>query len=336
MKEKYWRYSLVVLIIALGIILFKQAQPFLTGILGGFALFVMLRNPTYWLQKKMKPALANWIVTVGITLFILVPLCLFGWVIVQQITELHIDPKSIIEPSQKVISFIKERTGYDLLSENTLGFVATQASSIGQSIMSNVSSMLINLFVAIMILYFMLQGGRKMEAYFSSLLPFTPQNKKDVLSKVQIIVRSNTIGIPLLAIIQGIISLGGYLLCGAPNPLLAAVLTAFASIIPIVGTVIIWLPICIYFLIIGDWVHALILFCYGTIIVAQSDNLIRFILQKKMADIHPLITIFGVVAGVPLFGFMGVIFGPLLVSLFLLFVDMFRKEYLVDKNDNVL
>ena len=75
---------------------------------------------------------------------------------------------------------------------------------------------------------------------------------------------------------------------------------------------------------------ALVLVAYGGIVVSQSDNLIRFILQKKMADIHPLITIFGVVAGLPIFGFMGVIFGPLLVSLFLLFLEMFRKEYLLD------
>lgn len=67
---------------------------------------------------------------------------------------------------------------------------------------------------------------------------------------------------------------------------------------------------------------------YGGIIVSQLDNLIRFILQKKMADTHPLITIFGVVIGLSLFGFMGVIFGPLLLSLFFLFVDMFKREYL--------
>ena len=75
---------------------------------------------------------------------------------------------------------------------------------------------------------------------------------------------------------------------------------------------------------------------YGAIIVSQCDNLIRFLLQKKMADVHPLITIFGVVAGLPLFGFMGVIFGPLLVSLFLLFVDMFRKEFLLEDNQSAM
>ena len=131
-----------------------------------------------------------------------------------------------------------------------------------------------------------------------------------MLQKIQLIVRSNAIGIPLLAIIQGFISLFGYLLCHAPNPVLTAMLTGFASIVPLVGTALVWVPVTAYFFIIGDWVHGLILLAYGGIIM--------------------LITIFGVVAGLPIFGFMGIIFGPLLVSLFLLFLDMFRKEYLTN------
>ena len=171
-----------------------------------------------------------------------------------------------------------------------------------------------------------------MEQFISDLMPFEENNKREVLQKIQLIVRSNAIGIPLLAIIQGFISLFGYLLCDAPNPVLTAMLTAFASIIPLVGTALVWVPVTAYFLIIGDWIHGLILLAYGGIIISQCDNLIRFILQKKMANIHPLITIFGVVAGLPIFGFMGIIFGPLLVSLFLLFLDMFRKEYLMDEH----
>lgn len=332
MKERYWRYSLIIFIIGLGILLFRQAQPFMNGILGGFTLFLLLRNPTYALQRKINPALAVWIVTIGTLLFILIPVSLFGWAIVNQISNLHFDTQTIIEPSKQVIQIIKEKTGFDILSENTLSFIVSKVSSIGQSIMAGVSDFIINLCVAIMLLFFMLYEGKSMEHYISTILPFTEANKREVLSKIQLIVRSNAIGIPLLAIIQGIISLGGYLLAGAPNPFLAAMLTAFASVIPIVGTAIVWLPIAIYFLLIGDWVNALILVGYGGIIVAQCDNLIRFILQKKMANIHPLITIFGVVAGLPIFGFMGIIFGPLLVSLFLLFVDMFRSEYLLDKD----
>ena len=74
--------------------------------------------------------------------------------------------------------------------------------------------------------------------------------------------------------------------------------------------------------------HAIGLTAYSAIVVAQSDNLIRLFLQKKMANIHPLITIFGVVIGLSLFGFMGVIFGPLLLSIFMLCVNLFKIKYL--------
>lgn len=330
MKEQYWKYSLIIFIIGLGILLFRQAQPFMNGILGGFTLYILLRNFSNWLQTKIKPLLAVWMITIGVTLFILIPVSLFSWAIVSQISGMHFDTQAIIQPAHQVIDIIEERTGFDLLSEKSLSFMVVQASSIGQKIMTGVSDLIVNLAVAIMLMFFMLWEGRKMEHYVSTIMPFEESNKREVLNKIQLMVRSNAIGIPLLAVIQGIISFGGYLLCDAPNPYLTALLTAFASIIPLVGTALIWIPVSIYFLIMGEWINALILLGYGGIIISQCDNLIRFLLQKKMANIHPLITIFGVVAGLPIFGFMGIIFGPLLVSLFLLFLDMFRKEYLLD------
>ncbi|CCZ69739.1 AI-2E family transporter [Bacteroides gallinaceum] len=330
MKEQYWKYSLIIMIVGLGILLFRQAQPFMNGILGAFTLYLLLRGFSNWLKKKIKPLASVWIITIGTTLFILIPLSLFSWALVNQISNLHFDTADIIRPAQQMISIIEEKTGFDVLSEKNLSFIISQVSSIGHSIMTGVSDLIVNLAVAIMLLFFMLWEGDKMEQFISELLPFEENNKREVLQKIQLIVRSNAIGIPLLAIIQGFISLFGYLLCHAPNPVLTAMLTGFASIVPLVGTALVWVPVTAYFFIIGDWVHGLILLAYGGIIISQCDNLIRFILQKKMANIHPLITIFGVVAGLPIFGFMGIIFGPLLVSLFLLFLDMFRKEYLTN------
>ena len=323
MKEQYWKYSLIIMIVGLGILLFRQAQPFMNGILGAFTLYLLLRGFSNWLKKKIKPLASVWIITIGTTLFILIPLSLFSWALVNQISNLHFDTADIIRPAQQMISIIEEKTGFDVLSEKNLSFIISQVSSIGHSIMTGVSDLIVNLAVAIMLLFFMLWEGDKMEQFISELLPFEENNKREVLQKIQL-------GIPLLAIIQGFISLFGYLLCHAPNPVLTAMLTGFASIVPLVGTALVWVPVTAYFFIIGDWVHGLILLAYGGIIISQCDNLIRFILQKKMANIHPLITIFGVVAGLPIFGFMGIIFGPLLVSLFLLFLDMFRKEYLTN------
>ena len=218
-----------------------------------------------------------------------------------------------------------------MLSEKSLSFMVSQLSSIGQRVMSGVSDAVVNIAVAIMLLFFMLYEGRKMESYVTVLLPFEEENKREVLEKIQLMVRSNAIGIPLLAVIQGFISLGGYLLCGAPNPILTAFLTAFASVIPIVGTAIIWIPVTIYFFLIGDWVNGLILLGYGGIIISQCDNLIRFILQKKdgqhpSADYH--LRCGGGTSDFRVYG------NHLSVRcwypLFLLFIEMFRDEYLLN------
>ena len=238
--------------------------------------------------------------------------------------------KADLEP---VAEFIKEKTGYDVLGKDTLSFIVSILPRIGQIIMESISSLAINLFVMIFVLYFMLIGGKKMEAYVNDILPFNETNTQEVIHEINMIVRSNAIGIPLLAIIQGGVAMIGYLLFGAPNILMLGFLTCFATIIPMVGTALVWFPVAAYLAISGDWFNAIGLFGYGAIVVSQSDNLIRFILQKKMADTHPLITIFGVVIGLPIFGFMGVIFGPLLLSLFFLFVDMFKKEYLDLRNN---
>ena len=156
MKETYWKYSLIILIVGLGILLFRQAQPYMNGILGGFTLYLLLRGFTNWMKTKIKPLAAVWIVTIGTTLFILIPLSLFSWALVNQISNLHFDTADIIRPAQQMIGIIEERTGFDVLSEKNLSFIITQVSSIGHSIMTGVSDLIINLAVAIMLLFFML------------------------------------------------------------------------------------------------------------------------------------------------------------------------------------
>lgn len=150
------------------------------------------------------------------------------------------------------------------------------------------------------------------------------------------IVRSNAIGIPLLAAVQGVVAYLGYLLFGAPSPLFWGVLTCLATIIPIVGTALVWLPLALYMGLEGNWGPAVGLALYGTLVVTHVDNVVRFVMQKRMADTHPLVTVFGVFVGLSLFGFMGVIFGPLLLAMFVFCVDLFKRKYLDRKPDSEL
>ena len=334
-KEKYWKYSLIVIILFMGVIIFRQITPFLGGLLGALTIYILVRTQMSHLTEKrqMKRSIAALFIIAETAMVFLVPLGLTVWLAVNKLQDINLAPQTIIEPIQQVAGFIKEKTGYDVLGKDTLSFIVSILPRIGQIIMESVSSLAVNLFVMVFVLYFMLIGGKKMEAYVNDILPFNETNTQEVIHEINMIVRSNAIGIPLLAIIQGGVATIGYLIFGAPNILLLGFLTCFATIIPMVGTALVWFPTAAYLAITGDWFNAIGLFAYGSIVVSQSDNLIRFILQKKMADTHPLITIFGVVIGLPIFGFMGIIFGPLLLSLFFLFVDMFKKEYLDSRNN---
>ena len=334
-KEQYWKYSLIVIILFMGIIIFRQITPFLGGLLGALTIYILVRGQMRYLveKRKLKRSLSALLITAETIFVFLIPLGLTVWMVVNKLQDINLDPQTYIAPIQQVAEFIKEKTGYDVLGKDTLTFIVSILPRIGQIIMESISSLAINLFVMIFVLYFMLIGGKKMEAYVNDILPFNETNTQEVIHEINMIVRSNAIGIPLLAIIQGGVATIGYLLFGAPNILLLGFLTCFATIIPIVGTALVWFPVAAYLAISGDWFNAIGIAAYGAIVVSQSDNLIRFILQKKMADTHPLITIFGVVIGLPLFGFMGVIFGPLLLALFFLFVDMFKKEYLDLRNN---
>ena len=331
-RERIWKVTLIVLIVGLGLILFRQAQPYMSGVLCALTLYILLRRPTFRLAQKLgRPTLATVIIVIAVILFIVIPLTLIVWFVVDKIQQAEWNVNEIIAPATQMFDIIEQRFGIDLLTQETISFVGGKLTALGQSIIGGIGSFFINLLVALLLLFFLLNGGKKWEQYLASVIPMKNINKKETMEKVNTMVKSNAIGIPLVAILQGIIALIGYLIFNVPNAGLAAIATGFCSIVPIVGTMVVWVPLGIYFMVLGQWGQALGLLAFGAVCISQSDNLLRFILQKKMANTHPLVTIFGVIVGLSLFGFIGIIFGPLLVSLFLLFLDMFRKEYLADE-----
>ena len=329
-KEQYRKYSLITIILGLGLLLFLKMTPFMGGILGACTIYIMVRDQMLYLtqKKKIRKSVTAIILLIEAILCFLVPLSLAVWLLISKLQTVNVDTATFVDTITNLADWIRRKTEYDLLSKENISSIASILPGIGQFLMGGISSFAVNLFVLVFVLYFMLIGGTKMEQYIYELLPFSDSNKKHVMNEINMIVRANAIGIPLLAIIQGAIATLGYYLFDAPSALLFGFLTCFATVIPIVGTTLVWFPLAAYMAISGDWPHAIGLLLYCGLIVTNIDNLIRFILQKKMADTHPLITIFGVVIGLSLVGFMGVIFGPLLISIFILCVNIFKEQYL--------
>ena len=177
-RELIWEYALLILIFVLGYILFRQAQIFISGALGAFALYTLLRNVSFKLTEKTgKATLSAAIIVVCVLLFIVIPLSLLAWFIVAQLQKINWDTASIISPAMQAIDIIKEKYHVDLISEKTITFVAGKITSLGQSLINGIGDFVINVLAAMILLFFLLTGGRKMENYLSSLIPMKNVNK---------------------------------------------------------------------------------------------------------------------------------------------------------------
>jgi len=329
-KEQYWKYTLIALLVLMGIILFREYAPFLSGFLGASTVYVLVRKQMFFLveKKRFKKSISATFILIEVLLIFLIPCAFAVWLLIEELHGINLNPTVTIDAIQNFANLIKEKTGYYALSTDNLVKAAAYLPKVGQMLVSGVSSFVLNSVILLFVLYFMLVSGRDMEKFFYDLLPFNNENKKDVLKEVSVMVKSNAIGIPLLAIIQGAFALVGYWIFDVPNPVLFAFVTCFATIIPVVGTMMIWFPLALYMGLNGDWPNAIGLTIYALIVISNVDNVVRLFLQRQLADIHPLITVFGVVIGLSVFGFWGVIFGPLYLSMFVLLLNIFKREYL--------
>ena len=331
-RVSFWtpRTSLITLILILMLIIGKHALPYMSGVLGALTIYVLLRGQMRWLVER-KHWGRNWaasLLTVEAIFFFLIPL--LGIVLMLIDLFSSFDPESLnvlTTQAQDIIKQVEERFDIELWSNDNLQRVTTFSTNLVKGLLQGMSSFFLNAFVILFLLYFMLRGYDQFEAAVEELLPFTEKNKRTVSNETISIVKSNAIGIPLLAIVQGVFAYIGYLIFGVDNALLFAVLTTFTTIIPVLGTMIVWIPIAVVMGINGDWLNAILLAVYGFIVIGGVDNVARLLLQKQMANIHPLITIFGVFIGLSLFGFWGVIFGPLILSLIVLFINLYRHDF---------
>ena len=176
-------------------------------------------------------------------------------------------------------------------------------------------------------LYFMLERPRNFERVVTSAVPLKKTNITLIGEKFRKLVVANAVGLPVVALGQGLVALIGYLIFGAPSPVLLFALTAVASMIPIVGAAIVYVPVGIFMIAEGDTTGGIGVLVYCMIVVGVTDNVLRFTLLKKLENIHPLNTVFGIIMGMNIFGFMGLIFGPILVSMTILLLQVYRNEF---------
>lgn len=318
----------LLLIFLMGGLIFREMIPYLSGVLGAITLYVLLKSTmTKLVNRGWKPSLAAALLLFLSFISILVPIAGALLMLGNKIGK-------ATQNSEKLIKVVKKHLED---WEHSLGFSITNqidTASISGGITNGISNVLgstVNTFIAISIMYFilfyMLTNQKQLQKVLIDYIPIKNENLKTLGVKINEMVRSNSLGIPLVALAQGVVALIGFLIFGVESPFFWALVVTIGSMIPFIGNFLGTLPVFILALSNNDTFQAWGVLLYGIVVVGTTDNIIRLYVLKKMDNVHPLITLIGVIIGIPLFGFIGLVFGPLLISLFLLVLRIYKQEY---------
>ncbi|HEY6899203.1 MAG TPA: AI-2E family transporter [Puia sp.] len=289
----------------------------------------MCRDAYSYLTEKK-----HWNKALAATVFLLGFLVCAGLPVYLGIRVMSVRLNSMLGDTQEVMQVIrtfagkiKEWTGQDLLTNENIGQLQKAVTGFIPTLLNSTASILGNLIMLLFLVFFMFTNRGTMEQGLTRWIPLRDDNIDILAKETKSMVRANAIGIPLISIIQGLAALLGYWIFGVKDFVLWGFLTGLFAFFPVVGTMAVWIPVTVYMYSSGHTGQAIGLGIYSLVVTGNIDTVARITILKGIGDVHPLITVLGVIVGLKLFGFWGFIFGPLLVSYLLLLYKIYCAEY---------
>lgn len=327
-------FMLAVILLLSGLILYNLSD-FLPSVLGAITLYIISR-PIYFKlieEKNWKPWLAALTIIFLSLIIIVLPSYFIIDLLVQKIGNAQQYATQFNVFIDKVQTYLQNQLDLDVLSAENKQKLSEFAGKASTTILNTTLNTISIIAAMFFILYFMLTKARLFERLLTGISPLKRSNATKIGEKFRKMVIANAVGIPVVALGQAVVAVIGYLIFGAPSPLLLFALTFIGSMIPIVGAAIVYVPVGLFMLANGDTTGGIGVILYGLIIVGLVDNVLRFTFLKKLENIHPLNTVFGIILGLKIFGFFGLIFGPILVSITILLMQIYADEFSENQED---
>lgn len=330
-KNKFTQYFTLAALLLLGIILLYSLRGFIDAFLGAIIFYVMGRPVMRYLtlKKKWNKNLASGlIILISFTVIVLL-VVLTVKLIIPKLNFLFSDTSIIVHMMNKADELSLKYTGNALMDDNSLGEFRNNAASYFRMLLGETLNIVADIGVMLFIVFYLFKYTGFLEQTLEKSLPIEPNNLSKFAKELHDQTFSNVVGSPLLALIQGFVAALGYWFFGIQDPLFWGLVTGFFSFLPIVGSGLIWVPAALYLFTTGSMWQGFALLAYGIFIISIIDNMLRMIFQNIFADVHPVVTILGVISGLMMFGVPGIIFGPLLISYFIILFKIYRDEYML-------
>ncbi len=323
------KYFFLAIIIAMGAFLLYSLIEFFTAFLAAVMIYVLTKPLTEYLVKKCRwsKRLAAIVIIVFSCLIIMGPLTLFVSMIYNKMASYIQDPEIILRTLRHFDEELTTRYGIRLLSDDNIQQIQAFSTGLMSTVLNNSLNFFSTFTMMYFFLYFMIINVNRMEAAIVFFLPF-PRNQIELFGRELVAQTvSNAFAVPLIGLVQGGLAYFAYRFAGLPEPGFWAVFTGMSSIVPVVGTALVWAPAAVYLIATGHMWPGISLIAFGAVVLSSADNVVRFLLAKKMADTHPIVTVLGVVMGLKFFNLPGLIFGPLLISYFLILLKIYYWEF---------
>jgi len=342
-------YARIAILITLVIVLyyvFRILEPFLPA-LAWAAILATVFHPLFsaLARRLRRPRLASAVSCVLLTVVIVLPAMFLLFMLAQQsvgayrMLEARVTsggPASF-EAVRKTSSYqwvLSKTKGWGMpapdlgaLAPKAIGIVSEFLVSRSASIFSGITHFVVNFFVMIFALYYLLLKGPGILHELGELSPLRPEHQEKIMEKFRAVSRAALGGSLATASIHG--TAGGliFLFFGLPSPLLWGAVMALLSLVPVVGTALVWAPLVVYYILTGSVWKGIVLLIVFVAVVGTVDNLVKPALIRRGTEIDTLWIFLSVLGGIGVFGFLGLFLGPFLVTICLVLVEIYKVEF---------
>ncbi len=324
-------------------------EPFLIELLVAAILTSIFYKPYQWLSRKLGGSrrIASFITCLFVVIIVIVPAINLIILAAQESIQAYQGVVEFFEDSESEEGFLgdlvlraEEYTG--ISSENLRGFVVEGAGRISNVLVDGAAAFtkgtigfIFSLVAIVFAMFFFFVDGERLARTMMKWTPLPNKYEKEIFKKFREVSRSTVLATFATAFAQGLAAGIGFVIVGVPAFFLS-VITAFLTLIPYLGSFLVWGPVGAYLLLTGSIWQGIFILVYGALIINFIDNVVRaYVISRGHSQAHPLFIIFSILGGIALFGFWGVIIGPLIISLALTIIHIYELEfkYLLDKRN---
>ncbi|MFA5827691.1 MAG: AI-2E family transporter [Candidatus Paceibacterota bacterium] len=329
--EKHFLFVLLLITVILTLLIF---YPFLAMLVLAAAFAVVL-NPVYlWIKKHLVRNI-SWLASILTVILFLIGLCVplffVGRAVFIQTQDLYYNMISSGDSNHFIASV--DSSINKLLPEgfsfNVYSKITELVSSLSNNLASFFSSTLnsIIMFVLMMFtLFYLLKDGEKWEKGFIKILPLSDKNTSEILTNLKQSINKIFKGSFIIAIAQGLLAWVGFMIFGIPHAIIWAIVAGIASFVPTIGTSIVSVPAILFLFFTGMQLQSLGLLIWSIFLIGTIDNLLSPYIISRDTEIPSLFILFSILGGVSLIGPLGILIGPLVLSLLYSLVSIYKKE----------